>query len=96
MMPSMFDWGFYSLNPFLHLLQCYLLSLTLVYPEIGLPFVVCGGCGWVCKPILVFYFGPNQAFGLGLRLGPSRTINGIIYFSWFGLGWGLGLGFAIF
>ena len=32
---------------------------------------VCVGGGWVCKPILVFYFGPNQAFGLGLRLGPS-------------------------
>ena len=31
--------------------------------------------GWVvvCKAILVFYFGPNQDFGLGLRLGPSRT-----------------------
>jgi hypothetical protein len=27
----------------------------------------------VCKPILVFYFGPNLAFGLGLRLGPSQT-----------------------
>ena len=33
-----------------------------------------GGGRWVvCKPILVFYFGPNQALGLGLRLGPSRT-----------------------
>ena len=30
----------------------------------------------VCKPILVFYFGPNQALGLELRLGPSRTIRG--------------------
>ena len=30
--------------------------------------------GWLCKPILVFYFGPNQAFGLGLRMGPSQTI----------------------
>ena len=28
----------------------------------------------VCKPILVFYFGPNLVVGLGLRLGPSRTI----------------------
>jgi hypothetical protein len=27
----------------------------------------------VCKPILLFYFGPNQSFGLGLWLGPSRT-----------------------
>ena len=35
-----------------------------------------GGCvGWLCNPILVFYFGPNQAFGLVLRLGPSRTIE---------------------
>ena len=25
----------------------------------------------VCKPKLVFYFGPDQAFGLGLILGPS-------------------------
>jgi hypothetical protein len=35
-----------------------------------------GGGGWwwvVCKPILVFSFGPNQALGLGLRLGPIRT-----------------------
>ena len=29
----------------------------------------------VCKPILVFYFGPNQTFGLGLKLGQSRTIE---------------------
>ena len=32
-----------------------------------------GGGGWVCKPILVFDFGPNQALGLGFRLGPNRT-----------------------
>ena len=32
---------------------------------------LCGG--GVCKPNLVFYFSPDQAFGLGLRLGPSRT-----------------------
>ena len=32
--------------------------------------------GWVvCKAILVFYFGPDKALGLGLRLGPSRTID---------------------
>ena len=37
--------------------------------------VVVGGFV-VCKPILVFYFGPNQALGLELRLGPSRTIRG--------------------
>ena len=29
--------------------------------------------GWVCKPILVFYFAPNHPFGLGLRLGPCQT-----------------------
>jgi hypothetical protein len=38
---------------------------------------VVGGGGWwwvvVCKPNLVFYFGPNQALGLGMGLGPSRT-----------------------
>ena len=28
----------------------------------------------VCKPMLVFYFGPNLAFCLGLRLQPSQTI----------------------
>jgi hypothetical protein len=41
--------------------------------------------GWVCKPILVFYFGPNQTFGPGLRLGPSRTKDRLsknIPFSW--------------
>ena len=32
---------------------------------------------WVCKAILVFYFGPDQALGLGLRLGPSRTISNL-------------------
>ena len=36
---------------------------------------VCGGRWWVCKPILVFYFGPNQAFDLGL----SRTTSAKIY-----------------
>ena len=30
---------------------------------------------WVgCKSVLVFSFGPNQVLGLGLWLGPSRTI----------------------
>ena len=29
----------------------------------------------VCKPNLVFCFGPNQALGLGMGLGPSRTIK---------------------
>ena len=34
---------------------------------------VCMG-GWlVCNPILVFFFGPNRTFGLGLGLGPSQT-----------------------
>ena len=33
-----------------------------------------GGGGWVCKPNLVLCFGPNQAYGLGLRPGPSQTI----------------------
>ena len=33
-----------------------------------------GGGGWVvCKPNLVFSFGPNQALGLGMGLWPSRT-----------------------
>ena len=27
---------------------------------------LCGVWVVVCKPILVFYFGPNQALGLGL------------------------------
>ena len=37
---------------------------------------VCGEWWWlvVCKHILVFSFGPKQALGLGLGLGPSRTI----------------------
>ena len=34
---------------------------------------VCGGGGWVFKPILVFCFDQNQALGLGLGLEPSRT-----------------------
>ena len=38
------------------------------------------GGGWVvCKPILVFYFGPNKAFGHGLRLGLSRKISLTLY-----------------
>jgi hypothetical protein len=38
--------------------------------------VVCMVC------ILVFYFGPDQASGLGLRLGPSRTkVNPTIHCS---------------
>ena len=32
----------------------------------------------VCKLILMFYFGPNQAYGLELRLGPSRTKNELL------------------
>ena len=41
---------------------------------------VVGGWWWVvvvvvCKPILVFSFGPDQALGLELGLGPRRTIN---------------------
>ena len=31
----------------------------------------------MCKPILVFSFGPNQALGLGLRLGTIRTTFGL-------------------
>jgi hypothetical protein len=30
----------------------------------------------VFKPNLVFCFGPNQALGLGMGLGPSRTKKG--------------------
>ena len=56
------------------------MSLYVEFHPPGLPgtgqkvYVVVGGW-WVCKAILVFYFGPDQALGLGLRLGPSRTIN---------------------
>ena len=32
------------------------------------PVVVAVGGWWVCKPILVFYFGPNQAFAFALGL----------------------------
>jgi hypothetical protein len=32
----------------------------------------------VCKPNLVFCFGPNQALGLGMGLGPSRTTTQIL------------------
>ena len=54
-----------------------------------------GGWWVVCKAILVFYFGPDQALGLGLRLGPSRTISSVNkvlskyftgFFSWVDLG----------
>ena len=44
-----------------------------MYPGTGLK--VCVG-GWGVG-ILVLYFGPGQAFGLGLRLGPSRTKTGL-------------------
>ena len=52
----------------------------------------------VCKTILVFYFGPNQAYGLGLRLQQSRTISDLIfwYFNmlfWNGFGVSNGLNF---
>jgi hypothetical protein len=30
----------------------------------------------VCKPNLVFCFGPNQAIRLGMGLGSSQTIHG--------------------
>jgi hypothetical protein len=48
---------------------------------------VVGSGGWwlvvvVCKPILVFSFGPNQAFGLGLGLGPSWTKSAYLY-AWY-------------
>ena len=39
--------------------------------------MVVGGW-WLCEPILAFYFGPDQAFGLRHRLGPSRTIVDIV------------------
>ena len=55
------------------LLRLYIDCETHVYAGTGKKVCVVGG-GWVCKPILVFSFGPNQAFGLGLGLGPSRTI----------------------
>jgi hypothetical protein len=35
--------------------------------------VVGGGWWWVCKPNLVFCIGPNQALGLGMGPGSSRT-----------------------
>ena len=59
--------------PFLRLTAEFELPL---YPGTGENFCVVGGgwWWWVCKPILVFYFGPNQALGLRLRLGPSQTI----------------------
>jgi hypothetical protein len=57
----------------LHVLSSHTEFELAVYPGTGLKVcVVVGEC--VRKPILVFYFGPNQAFGLRLRLGPSRTI----------------------
>ena len=37
----------------------------------------------VCKVVLVFYFGPNQALGLGLKLGPSRTYTYTICIPYF-------------
>ena len=42
--------------------------------------VVHGGGAWwwcvveVCKPILLFSFGPDQASGLGLTPGTSQTL----------------------
>ena len=60
--------------------KSFLMPLLSLHTEFELPMypgtryeVWVVGCV-VCKPILVFYFGPNLAFGLGLRLGPSRTI----------------------
>ena len=31
----------------------------------------------VCKPILVFSFGPNQALGLGLWIKPNNKSTGV-------------------
>ena len=32
---------------------------------------------WMCKQILLFCFGPNKAFGHGLRPGPSQIIRSV-------------------
>ena len=40
-----------------------------MYAGTGKKSLCVGGCVNFC------YFGPNQAFGLGLAVGPSRTIN---------------------
>ena len=72
-------WGegvrFFHWNTFISVHECYILTINFLYTLYTLE-VVKQFVWWVvvvCKPILVFSFGPNQALGLRLRLWPSRT-----------------------